>query len=141
MQSGPRSKVAGSGIKAFRRTSLTDKDKDARTTLPRKPQRRASYTGHSGGLVGKGNALHAENGKLYHAGPNLTDAELQRAKTAFFDVDRDGSGTIDREEVHACPARGRFTAHPHNTSLRPSCSCSRCCPRSEFSLLRSKSTR
>jgi calmodulin len=45
--------------------------------------------------------LRREAGLLYVAGPRLTDEQICRAKSKFFEIDRDGSGSIDKEELVA----------------------------------------
>jgi hypothetical protein len=124
----------GTTIKSYtRRTSLSmgKESKDAA-----KPKRRTSYTTGHGSVLDKD--MRTEKGRLYVHGPNLSDAELQRAKTVFFDVDRDGSGTIDREEVRSesftrtLPATP-LTHHIGHRACSRRFSCSRCCSRSEFS--------
>ena len=43
--------------------------------------------------------MRQERGSLYRSAPDLADADLQRAKSKFFEVDQDGSGTIELDEL------------------------------------------
>jgi len=43
--------------------------------------------------------MRQEQGSLYRSAPDMSDADLHRAKTKFFEADQDGSGSIDMEEL------------------------------------------
>ena len=92
-----RSRVAVSGAIAFKKKDREEAEKKDKAALAASKAAIAAAQRALNPQVEK--EMRQEQGSLYRSAPDMSDADLHRAKTKFFEADQDGSGSIDMEEL------------------------------------------